>query len=184
MTTGKNLLRIYTSSTCSNNIVNFGPLTAEIGLPVWGTPANFNGFRMLASLLQQRRSTVVNQFHQTLRDVWSPPVLVHYNTFSRALTEFCNVQNSLCGQVLRSLTLAALLHDTPVLGVSQTLQRQADGRATITLGVDLYSSCFRLSHFSLSPYRNLPHTGIYYVLQKHQQPVELSIRFVDLLTYL
>jgi len=31
--------------------VNFGPLTAEIGLPVWGTPANFNGFRVLAALL-------------------------------------------------------------------------------------------------------------------------------------
>jgi len=25
-------------------MVNFGPLAAEIGLPVWGTPANFNGF--------------------------------------------------------------------------------------------------------------------------------------------
>ena len=32
-------------------IVNFGPLAAEIGLPVWGTPANFNGFRVLAALL-------------------------------------------------------------------------------------------------------------------------------------
>jgi len=26
------------------NMVNFDPLAAEIGLPVWGTPANFNGF--------------------------------------------------------------------------------------------------------------------------------------------
>jgi len=33
-------------------MANFGPLTAEIGLPVWGTPANFNRFRVLASLLQ------------------------------------------------------------------------------------------------------------------------------------
>jgi len=32
-------------------MVNFGPLAAEIGLPVWGTPANFNGFRVLAALL-------------------------------------------------------------------------------------------------------------------------------------
>jgi len=24
-------------------MVNFGPLTAEIGWRVWGTPANFNG---------------------------------------------------------------------------------------------------------------------------------------------
>jgi len=36
------------SSTCTHNMVNFGPLTAEIDLVVWGTPANFNGFRVLA----------------------------------------------------------------------------------------------------------------------------------------
>ena len=32
-------------------MVNFGPLAAEIGLEVWGIPANFNGFRVLAALL-------------------------------------------------------------------------------------------------------------------------------------
>ena len=32
-------------------MVNFGPLSDEIGLPVWGTRANFNGFRVLAVLL-------------------------------------------------------------------------------------------------------------------------------------
>ena len=32
-------------------MVNFGSLAAEIGSLVWGTPANFNGFRVLASLL-------------------------------------------------------------------------------------------------------------------------------------
>ena len=32
-------------------MVNFGPLTAEIGLGVWGTPANFNRFLVLAALL-------------------------------------------------------------------------------------------------------------------------------------
>ena len=32
-------------------MMNFGPLTAEIGLPVWGTAANFNGFRVMALLL-------------------------------------------------------------------------------------------------------------------------------------
>ena len=33
-------------------MVNFGVIAAEIGPGVWGTPANFNGFRVLASLLQ------------------------------------------------------------------------------------------------------------------------------------
>jgi len=32
-------------------MVNFGPLTAEIGSGVWGTPTNFNGFCVLAALL-------------------------------------------------------------------------------------------------------------------------------------
>ena len=39
------------SSRCPHNMVNFGQLTAEIGSGVWGTPANFNGFRVLAALL-------------------------------------------------------------------------------------------------------------------------------------
>jgi len=32
-------------------MANFGLLAAEIDPVVWGTPANFNGFRVLASLL-------------------------------------------------------------------------------------------------------------------------------------
>ena len=50
-TIGKNLLSSNTSSTCSDNMVNFGPLTAEIGSGVWGTPTYFNGFCILAALL-------------------------------------------------------------------------------------------------------------------------------------
>ena len=40
--------------TCPHIMANFGPLTAEIGSGVWGTPANFNGFRVLAALPQRR----------------------------------------------------------------------------------------------------------------------------------
>jgi len=32
-------------------MVNFGSLAAEIDPVVWGTTANFNGFRVLAALL-------------------------------------------------------------------------------------------------------------------------------------
>jgi len=39
------------SSTCPDNMVNFGPLMADIGSGVWGTPTNFNGFCVLAALL-------------------------------------------------------------------------------------------------------------------------------------
>ena len=48
---GKNLLNSNISSTCSHNMVNFGRLTAKICWRVWGTRANFNGFRILAELL-------------------------------------------------------------------------------------------------------------------------------------
>jgi len=32
-------------------MMNFGLLVAEIGPVVWGTPANFSGFHVLAALL-------------------------------------------------------------------------------------------------------------------------------------
>jgi len=38
------------SCTCPQNMADSGPLTAEIGSGVWGTPANLNGFPVLASL--------------------------------------------------------------------------------------------------------------------------------------
>ena len=43
----KNLLSSNISSTCPHNMVNFDLLAAEIVSLVWGTPSNFNGFRVL-----------------------------------------------------------------------------------------------------------------------------------------
>jgi len=51
-------------STCPHNMVNFSPLAAEIVSLVWGTPANFNGFRVLAAFLH---GTLVVSVSQTLR---------------------------------------------------------------------------------------------------------------------
>jgi len=51
MEIGKNLLSRNISPTCPHNMVNFGPLMADISPVVWGTSANFNGFRVLAALL-------------------------------------------------------------------------------------------------------------------------------------
>ena len=45
------MLNSVISSRYPRNMVNFGPLAAEIGPVVWGTPANFNWFRVLAALL-------------------------------------------------------------------------------------------------------------------------------------
>ena len=60
-TIGKNTLSSNISSTCPHNMVNFGPLTAEIVSLVWGTPANFNGFRVLAGLLHGTPELGVSQ---------------------------------------------------------------------------------------------------------------------------
>ena len=57
----KKIVKLQYILHMSHNMVNFGPLAAEIGLPNWGTPANFNGFRLLASLLHRRRSPEANQ---------------------------------------------------------------------------------------------------------------------------
>ena len=54
------------------NMVNFGPLTAEMGSGVWGTPANFNGFRVLASFFTSAMSLTGGQ-----------------PNFGRCLTIFC-----------------------------------------------------------------------------------------------
>jgi len=152
----KNLLSSNTSSTRPDNMVNFGILTAEICWRVWGTPTNFNGFCVLPSLLQRRRSPEANE---TLQDVWPSPALLHYIYIfggSCTLTEFWPVQNSVYVQVLRSRILAALPHGTPAAAadISQTLrcgtrngitelsQRTPPifGRAAITLGIGPHSS--------------------------------------------
>jgi len=50
-------------------MVNFGPLAAEIGPVVWGNPANFNGFHILAALLQQWTSAKLCSVEQR-----APPI--------------------------------------------------------------------------------------------------------------
>jgi len=60
----KSLLSSNMSSRYPHNMVNIAPLTAEICWRVWGIPANFNGFRVLAALLH---GTLVVSISQTLR---------------------------------------------------------------------------------------------------------------------
>jgi len=42
-------------------MVNFSILAAEIDQVVWGTPANFDGFRVLAALLHGSQVVSVSQ---------------------------------------------------------------------------------------------------------------------------
>jgi len=125
------LVKSNISSTYPHNMVNFGPLAAEI-VSFWGTPAHFNGFRVMASLVDRRRSPQANQ---TLHDVWprADTLYIHFRC-SCPVTELCEVQNSLCLQVLSSPILAALLHGTRVVCISQTFRRWAEGATYIRQG--------------------------------------------------
>jgi len=104
-TIGKNLLSSNISCTCPHYMVNLSLLATETVSSVWGTPANFNGFHVLASLLQWRHST---ETKRTLHNAWPLPGLVDYIYISGScfsVTEFCQVQYSLCVlEVLHSPT--------------------------------------------------------------------------------
>jgi len=60
----KKLVKQQYLPICPYNIVNIGLLAAELVSLVWGTPANFNGFRVLAALLH---GTLVLGVSETLR---------------------------------------------------------------------------------------------------------------------
>jgi len=88
------LLNNNISSTCPHNMVNVGPIMADFGLPVWSTPAHFNRFHILDSLLQRHHSPEANQ---TLHDVLPSPQLLRYIYIfggSCPLMEFCQVHSS------------------------------------------------------------------------------------------
>ena len=67
----KKLLNSNISSTCPHNMVNVGPLAAEIGSLVWGTPANFNRFRVwrhyCTDVAQRRPTKLCTMFGHLLR---------------------------------------------------------------------------------------------------------------------
>jgi len=57
----KKILSSNICSRCHHNMVNFGPLAAEIGPVVWGTQLISTGFRVLAALLHGIPAVVVSQ---------------------------------------------------------------------------------------------------------------------------
>jgi len=57
----KNIVKQQYLLTSPHNMVNFGVLAAEIVSLVWGIPANFNGFCVLAALLHGSQVVSVSQ---------------------------------------------------------------------------------------------------------------------------
>ena len=140
--------------------MNFRPLTAETCWRVWAphqisTGAKFGCIPLsdVAAVTKPRRDFL-----------WPSPGLVYYIYIFRGscpVTEFCHVQNSVCVQVLRSPILAALLHGTQSVGVSESLRRRTRngiselsqrappvfGWEAITLGIGPHSSYIYIFSF-------------------------------------
>jgi len=89
----KKLLKSNISSICPQNMVNFGPLMAEIIWWVWGTPVNFNGFRDFASLLHRSLNGGQPNFARCLAVSWPVTLCIYFRRLL-PLTEFarCKIQ--------------------------------------------------------------------------------------------
>ena len=83
-----------------------------------GHPANFNGFRVLPSLLQRRHSPEANQ---TLHDVWPSPGLVHYVHTFRG---YCPADGILPGAKFTSRPSLAYTHNGSVTALHSSSRRQ------------------------------------------------------------
>jgi len=145
----KNLLNSNIFPTCSHDMLN--PLPAEIGSLVWATPANFNRFRVLASLLQRRRSAAANQI---LHNVWPSPGWVHYIYIfggSCRVMEFCQVQFTLCSSL-------ALSYIGSITALHSSSRRQPNF-AALSTGRHIYSacrpSCWALAHILVFVFQSL-----------------------------
>ena len=143
-------------SRCLHNMANFGPVPTN-GWDRFTSsghlPAHFNGFHVLASLLHWRWSPEANQ---TLYNVWPSSGLVHYIYIfggSCLLTELCQVQNSLCVQVLRLPILAALMHAT-----HSSSGRQPNFATWYIQGMELRN--FRFWSFSTEDATYIPRAAI------------------------
>ena len=93
----KKLVKHQFCFTCLHNMANFGPLTAEIGLPVSGTPANFNFFvsrlHYCSDVAHQRGGQP--NFARSLAVSWAGTLYIHFRGLlpPPSPMELCLVQN-------------------------------------------------------------------------------------------
>ena len=123
-------------------------------MPSLGHPIQFQrilrlGFVTAATSLNAGQPN----FARCLAVSWTSTLHIHFPGLLPVM-EFSHVKNSLCVQLLRSPILAALLHGTRAVGVSESLWRRTRNRitelsqrpppilgwATITLGIGPHSS--------------------------------------------
>jgi len=134
--------------------VRLSSLTAEIGLGVWAPQQISTGFASLLCYCSDVTHWRPTKPCTTFGRLLAGTLFIHFRGLL-PLTEFCQVQNSLCVPILRSPILATLLYGTRTAGVSQNLRHATRngiaelsqtappifGRAAITLGIGPHSSC-------------------------------------------
>jgi len=118
----KNVLKSNISPTCPQ-YGELRPTNSWDRLASFGHPSKFQrvsrfGFVIAGMSLNGGQPSSA----QCLAVSWACTLYIHFGG-SCPLTEFCQVQNSLYVQVLRFPILAALLHGTRAVGVSQALRR-------------------------------------------------------------
>jgi len=85
-------------------MVNFGSLAAEICWRVWGTPANFNGFRVLTALLHGTLVVAVSQTLQGGHHIRHWPTLLFLSSsffFPRLLSAVTDRMSAILLHVVR-----------------------------------------------------------------------------------
>jgi len=129
--------KLYSSnifSTCPHNMVNFGPLGAEIVSLRWGNPSKFERVSRLDFVTA---ATSLNgsqpNFAQCLAISWAGTLCIHFRGFLPRNEILPGATFTLCPNLAVHI-LAALLHGTLVLGVRQTLQRWTEGATYIRQG--------------------------------------------------
>jgi len=133
----KNLFNSNISPTCPHNMVNFGPRTAEICWQVWGTPANFSGFRVLAALLHRPWPTSLNRsqpnFARCLIVCWTATLHIHFFGDAFATCKF-KLQHSLCVQALSCGRIVSMYCRLALTMFSQRLLVQCSSTACLFKG--------------------------------------------------
>ena len=125
----------------SHNMVNFGPLAAEIGFQQ--ISMGFVCWLRYCTDVAHRRPTKLCTIFDRLLELY---IIYTFSGALAPLTEFCHVQNSLCIQVLRSSILAASLR--AVLGTEQRTSAKLCG---VVQGMELGN--FRRGRHLYSPGR-------------------------------
>ena len=106
-TIGKNLLRSNISPICPYNMVNFGPLAADIVSLVWGTTANY-GVCILAALLHSQTAALNRGCHLYSAGRPSRWALAHISSFINVCTKIRTTKKSL----LRGCEQFIVLHSS------------------------------------------------------------------------